>query len=297
MEINIDKTKCIRCGHCAMVCPADVLQQANKDEDIVIEHTGSCIECGHCVDVCPKEAIEHESFPEGTVHEIKRDLLPTAESLMELIKSRRSNRTFTDKEIPAEVLNQIVEAAMYAPTAENSRKVEVKVIKDPQAPLKGDVATVTLQSVEDGVMGYFMGLVSKLTLPGINQIVKALIPATYARLPELLAMDKEHKEGKRPASVNARTILVFHAPKNYAFGYQDCNLAYQNASLMAEANGVSQVYLGFVQTALKMMGTKKAAKLLGIPSDHKAFAIMALGIPNFRYLRYTTRASKDISAG
>jgi hypothetical protein len=58
---------------------------------------------------------------------------------------------------------------------------------------------------------------------------------------------------------------------------------------MAESLGVSQVYMGFVQVGMFMMGVKKASRILGIPENHKAFAIMGLGMPAFKYQKYTNR--------
>ncbi|MFQ7387325.1 MAG: nitroreductase family protein [Alistipes sp.] len=56
----------------------------------------------------------------------------------------------------------------------------------------------------------------------------------------------------------ATAVLFIHAPKESRFGAEDANLAYQNASLTAESLGVSQVYMGFVLTAVR--GTGKAAE-------------------------------------
>jgi hypothetical protein len=104
-----------------------------------------------------------------------------------------------------------------------------------------------------------------------------------------MAMNEQFKMGRHPSICNATALLVFSAPKGYSFGPQDCNLAYQNASLMAESLGVSQVYMGFVQTAMYMMGSKRASQILGMPNGHKPFAIMGLGMPAFRYTKYTDR--------
>ena len=53
---------CIRCGHCAEVCPAKLLPQQlfwyarSKDYDkLAAYHLGDCIECGACSYVCPSE--------------------------------------------------------------------------------------------------------------------------------------------------------------------------------------------------------------------------------------------------
>ena len=88
---------------------------------------------------------------------------------------------------------------------------------------------------------------------------------------------------------NANVILAFSAPKGYDFGWQDCNLAYQNASLMAEAHGITQIFLGFVQTACRLFGPRRTARLLHLPEGHRLYALMALGVPALKYRRYTRR--------
>lgn len=68
------------------------------------------------------------------------------------------------------------------------------------------------------------------------------------------------------------------------------NLAYQNASLMAECLGVSQFYTGFVCSAIEQDKKGTLEKKLGI--DGKIYAGMALGMPAFRYKNYIDR--KDL---
>ena len=79
-------------------------------------------------------------------------------------------------------------------------------------------------------------------------------------------------------------------PRTSRFGYQDANLAYQNASLMAECLGVSQFYTGFVCSAIEQDKKGTLEKKLGI--DGKIYAGMALGMPAFRYKNYIDR--KDL---
>lgn len=278
MKIDIDNGKCAKCGKCATVCPAAVLKKAD-DGKIEIVHPDTCIGCGHCLDVCATGAISHEAIPQEKVHKINREILPTTESLMELIRSRRSNRTFTETPIPKENLEKLKEAALYAPTAENKRQVEVRFITD----------KVKLIRFEQKVMGLFMFLVRLLNSLPIRLILKPFMRDLYARIPELMWMHKQMQKGKRPCTVDASAIMLITAPKDNSFGYQDCNLAYQNASLVAETMGISQVYLGFVQTAMGIWGVKKTAKVLDIPTDQKVYAIMGLGIPKFKYTNYTER--------
>jgi len=276
-SIFIDDIKCIHCGHCVQVCPSAIFG-GDKGSTIHVRGTKGCIECGHCVDICPTDALSHESFPVEKIHAIDYNQLPSPSSLMELIKCRRSNRTFTDKPISEEILNDIIEAARYAPTAENSRKVKVTVLQKEQ-----------IQMVEDATMKFFLRMFRILMNPVIRPITKLCVPSLYHEAPELLRFEKRWNTGERPCTCNAVTLLVFSAPKGYDFGWQDCNLAYQNASLMAESHGVSQVYMGLVQSALKFMTHRHVSRILSLPEKHCQYAIMALGIPSLKYRKYTER--------
>ena len=66
----------------------------------------------------------------------------------------------------------------------------------------------------------------------------------------------------------------------------NANLAYQNGSLMAEALGVSQFYMGFVCNAVRM-SKGRLEKRLGIGGT--IHAAMALGMPALRFDNYVDR--------
>lgn len=58
------------------------------------------------------------------------------ENLMEVIKGRRSIRNYLDKEVPQEVLDQVLEAVRWAPSWANTQCWEVVVVRDPQIKQK-----------------------------------------------------------------------------------------------------------------------------------------------------------------
>lgn len=279
-RITIDSESCKRCGRCARVCPAAVYTY-NKGVLPKVVKPSHCIQCGHCVDVCEANALQHESFPPEYIHRVKKDLIPSPESLMELMKSRRSNRTITNKPIPAEALSDIIEAAYVAPTSENSRRVVVTLLKG-----------ADIQAVEDATMKFFLRLASILMSKPVRPLTRFLLRDLYNEAAELYRFERKWKAGQRPCTCNATALLVISAPKKYDFGWQDCNMAYQNASLMAEAHGVSQIYMGLVQMALKFISQGKAEQLLHLPGNHKPYALMALGIPDFYYPKYTDKPQK-----
>lgn len=277
MTISIDKGSCIKCGKCAQVCPAGIMIQDKTTKEINLEHIDDCIACGHCVDVCPTGSVIHSEFPAEKVHTIDYSQLPTAEQVMLLIKSRRSNRTITSKPIPKELLERIVEAAYYAPTASNARQVSFKIITDPEK----------LRQISDFTVGVFDSLRKKLMNPIIKTFLKPFLPEIYKLVPKFEQLKQHHLAGNDPILRKATALLIIHTPESNRFGCEDSNLAYQNASLMAQASGVSQIYMGFILTAIKQDKKDTFNRITGIKGRPQA--IMALGMPAFKYPKYADR--------
>lgn len=277
MKIEIERESCIKCGKCVRVCPAGIMVQRTKDAEIALENPNSCIRCGHCVDVCPTDSVLHSVFPPETQHKIDYSLLPTPEQVMLLIKSRRSNRALSTKPVPQEMLDQIVEAARYAPTASNKQQLSFTVITEPEK----------LRQVSDFTIGVFGSLLKKLMNPIIKGILKPFLRDVYKYAPSFERMIKAHEAGDDPILRTATSLLIIHAPKSNRFGCEDANLAYQNASIMAQSLGVSQIYMGFVITAIKQERKGTLNRTLGIKGD--IHAVMALGMPAFNYPKYTDR--------
>ncbi|WP_278990050.1 nitroreductase family protein [Segatella bryantii] len=274
--IRINSDSCIKCGKCTKVCPANIFEQEEKGYPITICKPEICIVCGHCLDVCPTGSIKHSEISADKVHPINYENMPSADQLMELIHARRSNRTMKGAPVPTDKLEKIVEAGRYAPTARNTRQVTITVINDPEK----------LKQVQEFTINTFGDMVKKLENPFVKLFMKATHPEYYDFIPAFYGMKKAYENGKDPILRNSSAIIAFTTPTD-DFGEKDSNLAYQNASLMAQALGVSQVYLGFVSTAYAKGNQKRIKEILGVEGD--IHALMGLGIPTMRYTNYTER--------
>ncbi len=269
IEVN-----CISCGRCARVCPSGVLS-FDKERGVVVENTDSCIACGHCAAVCGVGAVQHNLFPAGKVRKIDYGQMPSPEQVMLLCKARRTNRAFSKERVSDEHIKLILEAAHRAPTASNMQNVEFTVVTSPEK----------LRQIELFVIEVFGSLVKKLENPLLKPLLKRVVGPVYRYVPIFYKMKEEFEKGNDRILRGATSVIFIHAPKSSRFADADANLAYENGSLMAESLGVSQLYTGFVCTAIKQ---KRGVleKILGIPADREIKAGMGLGMPEFRYPNY-----------
>ena len=74
----LNQATCIGCGRCYKVCPRDVFELLERDEDdesydededntmvMSIANALDCIGCGSCARVCPKQCHTHEALAAG----------------------------------------------------------------------------------------------------------------------------------------------------------------------------------------------------------------------------------------
>lgn len=276
--ITINHHTCIKCGKCVRICPSGIFYFSPENQEIETQHEKTCINCGHCVAVCPTDAVEHTEFPPQKVHPFDRSLFPTAEQMAMLINSRRSNRAFSSKPIPEEYLAQIMEAAYRTPTASNKQELSFTVITDPEK----------LKLISAYTIDWMSKMVRSLSL--ISPILKIVAPEVLPIISKFRGNTEQYRKGNDLILRGCRAVIFFQAPRKERFGKEDANLAYQNASLMAESLGVAQFYTGFV---CSVSNKKPLMKSLGITDE--IYAGMALGMPSFTFDKYIDRKPARVS--
>ena len=130
------------------------------------------------------------------------------DELLELIKTRRSYRTFEDKQINDQQLDMILEAGLYAPNAGGRQSILFLVTQDKQINEQ---------------------------LGKISRQVAHVVKGRYVSKEQPSIIDNPDIKS---ALYGAPTVITLLGPKDFIFSEADCCVACQNIMLMAHALGL-----------------------------------------------------------
>ena len=282
VEITRDVDVCRKCGLCVMACGRAVFQQKERGTMPEIIALERCFACGQCVSICPQGAIAHSEYPEGTIHPIIREQVPTYDQVLELIHSRRSKRKFRERVVERDVIEQVLEAARFAPSEHNTQTTEFIVVRDKE--LIQEIGTLTAD--------YYTALGRRIRNP-IGKAMFRLMAGPRSMevildyLPEMEGLVSQYHQGRDFILNDAPVLVLFCADQAGGFPDVNASLAVQNAILAAEALGLGCFYAGFVARACKR--DDKIARLVSLPETHGIYGVLAMGYPRVRFRNWPER--------
>ena len=123
--LNVDESKCTKCGICVELCPAEIVRFGDLGlPEVGPASAGACIQCGQCVLYCPTCANTLAFQNEDELVRTSELPLPEKTAALNLLKSRRSVRRYKKEPLKKEEIAQLLETVKTgAPTAVNSQKV------------------------------------------------------------------------------------------------------------------------------------------------------------------------------
>jgi len=164
---------------------------------------------------------------------------------MEIIHNRRSIRQFKEKQISDDELNQILEAAIYAPNARNQQQWHFTVVRDKE--MLDKMVKLTKENIMNSGIEFLM---ERASSPAYH---------TYYHAP---------------------TVILVTGAENTQFLELDCGAAAQNIALAAKSLDIGSCVMTSSVFLFMSDKSEEVKKELGIPEGYNHVCAVALGYPD-----------------
>jgi len=171
---------------------------------------------------------------------------------LELIRSRRSTRSYRDTPVEPEKLQAVVEAGRYAPSGGNSQTTHFFVIQD--------------QDVLAELAGTVQACFAEMETT----------PDMYASMARAITRSKK---GGYVFHYGAPVLIVCANRRDYPNNLADCACAQENMMLMANALDLGSCWINQLRWLNEDERLLRRFRELGMGEDECIFASMALGYP------------------
>ncbi len=243
-----------------------------------------CAKCGHCIAACPTDAIDHPNVALSDSDPLDESARPSYDQLMSFLKMRRSRREYVDKDVPREVIDKLLAAAVQAPNGINRGNVRYTVITDRQ--ILDEIAGRITRRIAD--------IANMMRKPVGRFFFKLFNPNMYRELEMFLPL-MDHIGGSDEINLvtyNAPCAILVHTTKEDMCGAEDSVYAASLIQYAAESLGLGTCCVGFITAAVNM---DKALKMLvRLPHGHKVQTCLIVGYPEFRYDRSAPKSGPRV---
>lgn len=282
---EIDTESCIVCGRCVEACSFEVLKLRKNGPRA--RGIGECIVCGQCVAVCPEGAVSHPEIPEERIHEVPREPAVSYDELVGLLRRRRSVRKYTNEEISDELIHELIDAAVLAPSGHNEQSWAFTVIKSPEE----------LDAVRAAAAEFYRGLLAALEdeesrRQMIDTMGQEAVEGLDDIAPAVQLILRAYDRGNDRMIWGAPTLLLAHAPEQDPTGAESTHYAVGNLMLAAVSKGLGSCLIGFLTIPASFDPSLREA--LHVPERHALHASLALGRPDITYHRATGRREPTV---
>lgn len=185
------------------------------------------------------------------------------ESLLELVKQRRSIRVFTDDPVPEEMVEKVIEAARWSPSGANSQPWEFVVIRDQATKDKMAAWAVDHQHAVHA---------AELTRPEELRWASAAKPVSdpvFKTSPVLILVVGDPRVGK------SYPLLTYVERREWNL-ISGLASAFLYMTLAATSLGLGSHWASMVASAYPSTMIKD---LLGIPDEYVIYDMLGLGYP------------------
>jgi nitroreductase/NAD-dependent dihydropyrimidine dehydrogenase PreA subunit len=273
--IIIDQTKCNRCRLCVQICHEHCIKIENNRLQIDYDF---CSTCTQCIAICPKDALSWNSIEPAKYN---KELLPGSNQLDELLKERRTIRDFKPEKISKDLLEEIVNYAVYSPA--HSFDFKALIIDNEHVIDQIDRIIFKFSSRIHHFFyrpKFFYRIVRLFTPDRVHEYLKAK-PKLEAAI----------NRGRNFKTVPPAIIMII-ADKRIPLILESAQYALYSVNLYAHIKGLGCRNL--VGNQMFLNRSKSIRPILGLGKHEKIVGTMALGYPSVKFRNKVEGKKTDI---
>ena len=287
--VVIDSNICTGCEACVTICGRGCFTMANEVAEARVDNT-NCNLCGHCVAICPVGAIHHNRMNMVEFEDLENADEITTERFVKFLKKRRSHRHFQDRELPLDLLIELVDTCRYAPTGSNAQTVEVLVIIDRHK----------IRRLSELTVDYFQQIISRVEkevaeLETSGREIPSELSRTRRRVPMMRRHVTTWEAGRDPILRDAPAVLIFHSTPDSSTPKDDCVIAAHTVTLTAMTMGLETCYIGLIEKSAQE--SPAVLEAMNLPPGNKVYSVLIAGHPKFQFVRTIARKPIRVTQG
>ncbi|MBU3917959.1 nitroreductase family protein, partial [bacterium] len=247
-----------------------------------------CIECGHCQAICPNVAIQVDKM-KGQSFDPLVPLGIDENQMLSLMKQRRSVRQYKKKPIPRVIIDQIIEAARFAPTGTAQSSNGIIVVESPE----------TLKELSELYYDLYKSLDKMLNNPVGRFLIKHRAGTRMMNtlkdfvIPGMRWYIKWYQEGKSNEILrDCPVLMLFHSHVDVPMADKNSLIAAFHSIFMAEILGIGTCFNDLIPIACNYI--PKVKDILALPKDHEVYASLTMGYPKYKFKRAIPRQLADV---
>lgn len=257
-NIAVNPQLCRHCRRCIYDCLAGILEEQKDGTPKMVEGgSARCFRCQHCMSVCPAGAISF--FGKDPDNSDLPGEIPEAEKMQNLIRQRRSIRSYKEGNVEPAVLNRIKATLNYVPTGCNDHLLCFSYSED--------------RKITDNFR-------SAASTTVIDLIKTDKLPKRIAHFKKLKARLEAGKDVFFRTAPHFVAISVAEKAKDW---YIDPYIAASQFELLATTFKLGTCWGGMATDLFSCV--PKLNERLAIPQGYKLGIIMLFGYPDVRYPR------------
>ena len=289
---HIAPERCTGCGLCISVCPDRTLSLVAGIAQVSGDR---CMACGHCQAACPARAIEigevHVDLGFNHIDEKEGWLAPGTSDvadLVQLLRSRRSVRSYLEKPVSLSLLEDLVKIGTTAPSGTNSQAWTFTILKNRrEVELLGGLTAAFFHKLNRKAASPLWRLAARLFAgDSLGRYYRRHYQTVREGLADWYERGEDHLFHGAPAAILVGGKGVASCPA------EDALLASANILLGAHALGLSTCLIGFVVEAMRH--DTGIGRTLALAPGEKIYAVIGVGYGRESYQRPAGRKRAEI---